>query len=214
MNIKSLILLSSVLLWMGLAMAEEPVSPTQETKIDNKNSTNNGQQGTFNGSVTNNYGVSEKYMDDLLKLKDATLDEQKRAIDELKRQLANRTDDEAKKSRDYLDSYLNDKIWGEQVLTKKETIVANRTGRSGNWRHFEICVSIPENGFMLKDTVSTKVISGVGAGSWGDWEKDIKFVNNNAFGPTKVCRGFNHQIHDQDRVLEMSVNYKIPKAEK
>ena len=128
MNIKSLILLSSVLLWMGLAMAEEPVSPTQETKIDNKNSTNNGQQGTFNGSVTNNYGVSEKYMDDLLKLKDATLDEQKRAIDELKRQLANRTDDEAKKSRDYLDSYLNDKIWGEQVLTKKETIVANRTG--------------------------------------------------------------------------------------
>jgi len=100
--------------------------------------------------------------------------------------------------------------WGDQVSTASETMVANRTEISGNWRAYEICVGIPDNGLMLKDSVKTEVIAGVASGSWGNWRKDLKFINNNDFGPTKVCRTFDHQIHDQDRVLKISVNYKLP----
>lgn len=102
-------------------------------------------------------------------------------------------------------------VWGSHILKESNTVVANRTGKSGNWRSYEVCVSIPDNALMLKGSVKTKVISGVGPGSWGDWRKDLKYVDSNAYGPTKVCRGFDHQIHNQDRVLEIAVNYKLPK---
>lgn len=103
-------------------------------------------------------------------------------------------------------------VWATEVHTARETAIAYRTERSGNWRHYEVCVSIPPNALMLKETVSSKVIAGVGAGPWGDWAKDFKFVDNNAYGPTKVCRGFDHQIHDQNRTLELTVQYKRPKS--
>lgn len=102
-------------------------------------------------------------------------------------------------------------VWGSQILKVSSTVVAYRTEKSGNWRAYEACVSIPDNALMLKDSVETKVVSGIGPGSWGDWRKDLKYVDSNAYGPTKVCRGFDHQIHDQDRVLEIAVNYKLPK---
>jgi hypothetical protein len=105
----------------------------------------------------------------------------------------------------------NSVIWKSQVLKASNTVVAHRTEKSGNWRSYEACVSIPDNGLMLKDSVSTSVISGVRPGTWGNWRNDLKFVDSNAYGPTKVCRGFDHQIHDQDRILEISVNYKLPK---
>ena len=104
-------------------------------------------------------------------------------------------------------------VWGSQILKVSSTVVAYRTEKSGNWRAYEACVSIPDNALMLKDSVETKVVSGIGPGSWGDWRKDLKYVDSNAYGPTKVCRGFDHQIHDQDRVLEIAVNYKLPKQE-
>jgi len=101
-------------------------------------------------------------------------------------------------------------IWADKVYTEKNVKVANMTERSGNWRSYEVCVSIPENAFMDKQSVKTTVVGGVGAGSWGDWRNDIQYVDSNEFGPTKVCRGFDHQIHDQDRLLEIAVNYKLP----
>lgn len=102
-------------------------------------------------------------------------------------------------------------VWSNEIHTASYTITANRTEKSGNWRSYEVCVAIPNNGLMLKDSVATKVIEGVGAGDYGDWRKDYLFVDSNAYGPTKVCRGFDHQIHDQDRRLQISVNYKLPK---
>ena len=104
-------------------------------------------------------------------------------------------------------------LWNKTINTASETIIANQTEHSGNWRAYEACVSIPSNALMLQKTVKTEVIKGVPAGSWGTWRKDIKFVNNNSYGPTKVCRGFDHQIHDQDRTLRISVKYKLPYRE-
>lgn len=102
-------------------------------------------------------------------------------------------------------------VWSKKTLNASGTAVAQRTGTSGNWRSYEACVSIPDNALMLKDSVSTAVVAGAAPGSWGNWRNDNKFVDRNAYGPTKVCRGFDHQIHDQDRVLKISVNYRLPK---
>ncbi len=90
--------------------------------------------------------------------------------------------------------------------TARNTAVAHATGRSGNWRRYEVCVTVPTGAVMDKSTAKSKVIGGVGAGSWGNWEGDFRFI-----GSDKVCRTFAHQIHDQDRLLEISVEYEIEK---
>lgn len=103
-------------------------------------------------------------------------------------------------------------VWGSNILKASSTVTAYATGDSGNWRSYEACVSIPDNALMLKESVETGVAAGVNAGTWGDWRKDFKFVDSNAYGPTKVCRGFDHQIHDQNRVLYINVSYKLPES--
>ena len=103
-------------------------------------------------------------------------------------------------------------VWGSEVQTARADMIAYRTEISRAWRHYELCVSIPKNALMLNETVSSKVIEGVPAGDWGDWAKDVKFVDNNAYGPTKACRGFDHQIHDQNRRIELSVQYRLPRT--
>jgi hypothetical protein len=95
--------------------------------------------------------------------------------------------------------------------TARNTAIAYRTGKSGRWQTYEVCVSIPDGAVMDKETVRTRVVQGVGPGSWGNWAGPIRFDGKNIEQPTKVCRAFAHQIHDQDRVLEISVEYDIEK---
>ena len=91
--------------------------------------------------------------------------------------------------------------------TARATAVAMATGKSGNWRRYEACVSIPDNAVMDKKSAKSRVIGGVGAGTWGNWEGDFRFINQN-----QVCRTFAHQIHDQNRLLEITVEYDLPKS--
>ena len=102
-----------------------------------------------------------------------------------------------------------DQVWGSNIHHVSGRKVANKTGKNGDWRSYEVCVTIPDDGFMIKASVKALVIAGVAAGTGGDWTKDFKFVENNAYGPTKVCRVFDHQLYDQDRLLEISVDYKL-----
>ena len=105
----------------------------------------------------------------------------------------------------------NENIWDEKIYSVKNDIVAYATGVNELWRSYRVCVKIPDKAFMLKNSVKYEVIKGVGAGPWGNWANDLSFTDNNDFGPTKVCITFQHQIHDQDRLLRISVDYKLPK---
>ena len=57
--------------------------------------------------------------------------------------------------------------------------------------------------------MKSQVIIGVPPGQDGDWTKDYTYTDKKKYGPTKVCRGFEHKLHDQDRLLVISVDYKL-----
>lgn len=86
--------------------------------------------------------------------------------------------------------------------TARGTSIARATGQSGRWKSYEVCASIPVGATLDKTTAKSRVISGVGPGSWGHWDGDFRYI-----GTDKVCRSFRHQIHDQDRLLELTVEY-------
>lgn len=100
-------------------------------------------------------------------------------------------------------------VWGTNIHNVSGKKVANQTDRIGKVKSYDVCVTIPKNGYMIKESVKTQVIAGVPAGQGGDWQKDLQFLENNAYGPGKVCRGFDHEIYDQDRLLVISVDYKL-----
>lgn len=100
--------------------------------------------------------------------------------------------------------------WSEGTHSASGSALAARTGISGKWNSYRVCVSIPADALMIVDTAHAWVSAGVGPGSWGDWEGGYQYLDVRANGPTQVCRGFAHQIHDQDRTLAIQVSYRTP----
>jgi hypothetical protein len=109
----------------------------------------------------------------------------------------------------HIDSVNQNHVWDSTLYHASGKKIANKTERSGDLQSYEVCVTIPSSGFMIKESVKTQVIAGVPEGTGGTWRKDFDFEDNNAYGPTKVCRIFDHQLYDQDRLLEISVDYKM-----
>ena len=76
-------------------------------------------------------------------------------------------------------------------------------------KSYQVCATIPDNGFIMKESVRTQVIIGVPAGQGGDWAQEYTYSDKKKYGPTRVCRGFEHRLHDQDRLLVIDVEYKL-----
>ena len=100
-------------------------------------------------------------------------------------------------------------LWGTAIHSASGKKVAHQTAQKGTLKTYQVCATIPDNGFMMKESVKTQVIIGVSPGEGGDWEQGYSYTEMGKYGPTKVCRGFDHQLHDQDRLLLISVDYKI-----
>lgn len=93
--------------------------------------------------------------------------------------------------------------------TASATTIARATGTSGRWQTYQVCVNFPDGAKVDKSSVKTRVVAGVGPGSWGDWAGPVRFSGPDIDNPSTVCRAFAHQIHNQDRVLEISAKYLI-----
>lgn len=102
--------------------------------------------------------------------------------------------------------------WSDTISSISGQKLASRTGTSGVWNRYLVSTTIPTNSLMIQNTARAWVASGVGAGSWGDWEGNIQYSDNDANGPRTVSRSFAHQIHDQDRTLAIEVSYRTPVA--
>jgi hypothetical protein len=100
-------------------------------------------------------------------------------------------------------------VWTTDIHHVTGKKVANQTDKVGKVISYDVCVTIPKNGYMIKESVKTRVIAGLPPGQEGDWQKDFQFLKNNAYGPGTVCRGFDHQTYDQDRLLVITVDYKL-----
>ena len=101
--------------------------------------------------------------------------------------------------------------WSSDIVDRaRGTTIATATGKSGRWRPFTVCATIPDGTLMVPATAESKVIQGVGPGDWGHYSSGFSYDLPDANGPTRVCRNFDHQIHDQNRTLEMSVGYREP----
>lgn len=99
------------------------------------------------------------------------------------------------------------RVWSRNVYDETGKATAHPTGVSGKWVQYTASVTIPKRTKMVQSK-TTRRIHGVAAGSWGYWSSDFVYSNFDKNGPTTVSADFNHQIHDQTRILYITAYYR------